>query len=388
MYKSDRYWDNKSDAALSQHYPTAAREELLERFPTRSWVSIKKRAARLNLKRLRNSKMDFTVIDSEEKAYLLGFIAADANISDGPRWAVEITLAEKDEEHLLRLRDLLCPDAKLSKSYKPDPRGINNQPRCRFAAFSKELVLQLVRWNLGPRKSLTLEFPDLLPISMLTHWIRGFFDGDGCTSITNGNLGVSFIGTQNVLERILHLFQEVYPAKTKLIRPTGKKLPILSFGGLTAIAFLHWMYQDATIYLERKHQRALPYLEKRLEEWAELSSKTLWATKEIDWLKKEYSKYSRKDLSRLLNKPESAVKHQIKQLGLFEVDQQNQIEKEAILVGIMHDKLSKKISANKISQYLNEVGILSKYHTTWSHVTVLDFIKKHNLTPTTHGNLE
>lgn len=48
--------------------------------------------------------IDFSVIDSELKAYLIGFFYADATISD---YTISVRLSIKDKEYLEKIADIL-----------------------------------------------------------------------------------------------------------------------------------------------------------------------------------------------------------------------------------------------------------------------------------------
>ena len=51
-----------------------------------------------------NDYIDFSVIDSELKAYLIGFFYADATLSD---YVITVRLSIKDKEHLEKLANIL-----------------------------------------------------------------------------------------------------------------------------------------------------------------------------------------------------------------------------------------------------------------------------------------
>ena len=53
---------------------------------------------------------------------------------------------------------------------------------------SPHLVETLISYGCTPRKSLTLKFPDFNIFksqSLINHFIRGYFDGDGSVFISN-----------------------------------------------------------------------------------------------------------------------------------------------------------------------------------------------------------
>jgi hypothetical protein len=114
----------------------------------------------------------------------------------------------------------------------------------------------LIRLGCKPRKSLELKFPEINDV-LLPHFVRGYFDGDGCASVHNKKqktpqLRLSFIGTEDFLSKL----QGVIGTNCKLV-PTGNNKIVKSLGisGNTQTKRItDWMYKDATIFLERKRK--------------------------------------------------------------------------------------------------------------------------------------
>lgn len=52
----------------------------------------------------------------------------------------------------------------------------------RLACYSKKSYTDLINKGCGINKSLILKFPDetQVPQNLISHFIRGYFDGDGC----------------------------------------------------------------------------------------------------------------------------------------------------------------------------------------------------------------
>lgn len=131
----------------------------------------------------------FKKIDTSEKAYWLGFLYADGCITRFYKgdilksMSLEITLKDEDYEHLVKFNDALNSNVPIqhrviAKKYKANRLVINSTGMC------KDLI------NLGclPAKSLILEFPneDIVPKDFIRDFVRGYFDGDGGISYTEG----------------------------------------------------------------------------------------------------------------------------------------------------------------------------------------------------------
>lgn len=199
----------------------------------------------------------FEKIDSEEKAYWLGFLMADGNISNknlSNRNRVEVTLAEKDKNHLEKLKSFLDYKGKISYREK--------QKAYRLAFNSVKMHQDLNNLGCTPVKSLTLEFPseEKVPQEFIPHFIRGYFDGDG--SILNPEkypIGISILGTYSFLNTILQKLKIVKQVLRKDKRHISNTFSI-NLCGNNARSFVEFIYKDANVYLERKYKRYIAHI--------------------------------------------------------------------------------------------------------------------------------
>ena len=119
----------------------------------------------------------FKTIETEKQAYILGFIYSDGCIEEHPSTsALTITQLEQDVDILKKIKEEMKSDYPLSSVIQK----INDKLKFRFYAYSIKLCEDLVKLGATPRKSLTLKFPFFLEEKLVPHFIRGYFDGDGC----------------------------------------------------------------------------------------------------------------------------------------------------------------------------------------------------------------
>ncbi len=110
---------------------------------------------------------------NENSSYTLGLIFADGNISWNTKkgyYSLTITAAEKDKDHLEKIRNLISSTRPLLYSRKTKSY--------RLIVTSKRLCQKLMKLGVIPKKSLTVRFPKV-PKEKLRHFIRGVIDGDG-----------------------------------------------------------------------------------------------------------------------------------------------------------------------------------------------------------------
>lgn len=194
----------------------------------------------------------FDQIDSEEKAYWLGFIFADGYISSSPLregvknvYQFEISLGIKDIEHLNKFKKFI--------EFKKDI--ITDKSRCRFIVANKHLWTTLNELGCTPNKSLSLKFPNISQ-NLVKHFIRGYFDGDGCISRHVHNTCVTphieLLGTKQMLEHVL-LYSGI-SAKYKHDIRHSEETWSLEWTKDLGIEFINYLYNNCSIYLNRKYE--------------------------------------------------------------------------------------------------------------------------------------
>ena len=126
----------------------------------------------------------FKNIQTEIQAYLLGFHAADGSL-DEERKMFRVKLQERDNE-IVDLYKIISPDARTFRSdgyeSKATVRGrtIKTNAIYGIEITSKILVTDLVDLGFGYRKTYLENNLPNIPEHLIRHFIRGYFDGDGC----------------------------------------------------------------------------------------------------------------------------------------------------------------------------------------------------------------
>lgn len=118
---------------------------------------------------------DFFKKWTHEMAYVLGFFAADGTMIKNNRGACFVEFHITDKDILVDIKKALNSDHKISVRN----RGNNYKLGYRLQIGSKEIFNDLTNLGFIPNKSNTLLFPDI-PSKYLSHFVRGYFDGDGC----------------------------------------------------------------------------------------------------------------------------------------------------------------------------------------------------------------
>jgi hypothetical protein len=187
-----RPWSGEEEALLRELYPdeTISRDYIAGVLG-RTWRSIQHKIGELGLglARPRNNpcrvkRHFFQVINTDEKAYWLGFLAADGTVYIGGRQhTVRLDLQPRDLHWLTRFRDTIAPGAKITQ---------NGDRSYSISIGSQEMAHDLIALGIGPRKSNTLEWPRI-PAAFAIPFLLGYFDGDGSFTPRAGRRGYQWI---------------------------------------------------------------------------------------------------------------------------------------------------------------------------------------------------
>lgn len=171
-------WTEAEDDIIRKYYPKSGANTVHKILKNREVRAIQQRAFKLGVKYLQYNKEFFDKIDTIEKAYWLGFLYADGYVTSDNRWGVE--LGYEDYDHLQNLLYAFSYSGNLKT------RTRNGIKSCSFLINNKYMSSSLISNGVIPNKTYSLVFPNknILPQDMLSHFIRGFFDGDGCAYIT------------------------------------------------------------------------------------------------------------------------------------------------------------------------------------------------------------
>lgn len=197
----------------------------------------------------------FNKIDNQNKAYFLGLMYADGHISN--RKYLCINLQEEDRCVLEEFKNCLEYTGPL-QLLKAKIKGRKNQ--YKLCIYSPKLCESIIKLGCEPRKSLILKFPtkDQVPDKLLKHFVRGYFDGDGC--IHKNGVGVSLVSTNDFCLGLQDKIKDLLKIDTSFIfknkyykNNITREFKITTYND--AEKFLDWIYKTGLISLPRKYSR-------------------------------------------------------------------------------------------------------------------------------------
>ncbi|WP_299831686.1 hypothetical protein [uncultured Metabacillus sp.] len=193
----------------------------------------------------------FDAIDTESKAYWLGFIYADGCVTthkNSNSKILEIGLQLSDKDHLEKFKQ------DIETSY----RITEKKNSCRISIVSEKIFNDLNKYGIVARKSNSIKPPrkDMIPEHLEHHFIRGIFDGDGGFTLGDKYLtfAINFCGTKETCEYILDYFNLNVAINGK--KGTNENFRQLRIkGNVQSLQIANKLYEDATVYLDRKYDQ-------------------------------------------------------------------------------------------------------------------------------------
>lgn len=221
----------------------------------------------------------FQNIDTQEKAYWLGFIFADGYIAAHQRCSsVESTekhmtyefgmeLQRGDEYHLERLRDTLGGVHQICQKESCKVICGNRAPSHTYSSalrvYSKNVVLDLHGNGIDFNKSHSSVFP-IVNDELFLDFLRGYLDGDGCIytglhdNRKNYPARVDWVcNKREVLDFISMKLNDLYGIKTRIYRKRTVFV-LICHSKQDVSALLSLLYHTGcNLWLERKHDKYL-----------------------------------------------------------------------------------------------------------------------------------
>lgn len=207
----------------------------------------------------------FNIIDTEAKAYILGFIYADGFVGDDNFNNVVISINDLD------ILQEIVKEIEFSGDIRRSKKGgfANSKEGYCLNFSSKKMATQLRKLGLYPNKSLTMTKLPNIGNNLIRHFIRGYFDGDGSIVLSHNSSYYRYnkkvikyiyptycfmiLGTELFLKDILKYSELKYAKITNTKTEEIKCIKISAKREFENI--FKYLYEDSTIRLERKYNK-------------------------------------------------------------------------------------------------------------------------------------
>ena len=201
----------------------------------------------------------FKCINTEEKAYILGFICADGHIE---RDRLDITVSIKDRDILEKIRCAMHSNHPIKEVQRINPykkTGRKTLTLVELMIGSVKLVKPLFNKGLTTNKTYTLNGDILkyIPKYLMRDFLRGYFDGDGNVFFgrrynSGYKYNINICGNKDFL---LKSFQTYFPSNNKLYKDLySKQCYVWKISQRDKVRdFMYYLYYNSSISLQRKY---------------------------------------------------------------------------------------------------------------------------------------
>lgn len=231
-------------------------ERLVKRLLEENGIDIRHKDSAKNKKRKFNVDDDYFDTQSPNMAYILGFWAADGNISSSES-RLDLELASVDIEILKKIREEIKCERPI-KIYQCSNGYVKN----KLLFWSSKIKKTFIEYGVVPNKTYSKDFtaPLKLDKKYWIDYIRGFFDGDGCIKKNGYTLSFELNSTnKDLLISLQEYLQDYYKITTKISTTgmKGRNIPMyrLYCYAKEAEKIYEILYTPDSLYLDRKYQK-------------------------------------------------------------------------------------------------------------------------------------
>jgi hypothetical protein len=215
-------WTEEEKEILKQYYGRMTAEELSKSvLPERKISAILSQAYECGLSGRGKDWMipdhdhDYFSIPNQQSCYWAGFIAADGNVHKNN---LLIALNRKDRSHLERFKaDIKFTGNIYDRDFKNTyhKKGYSEMSRLSITS-ARQIIDDLERhYNITPKKSLTLQPPNLTDDILIKCFLVGLIDGDGSIFLSRDYLHLTLLGTETMMAFMKSKIDLWYPERSR-----------------------------------------------------------------------------------------------------------------------------------------------------------------------------
>lgn len=202
----------------------------------------------------------FDIINDEHKAYWLGVLYADGCLEHikTSKYVVWNSIDKSWIESFKR-------DIQFTGPILKEHHSKYNKDIWKIKFTSKKMYFDLIAKGMMEKKSKVVSFPDIniVPGHLMHHFVRGYFDGNGSVGFYQNmknrpwkRLRVSFCcGSESFIKGLTHWIEENTGFAIKIKKRKSLSTFIIELSTKCGFKLRDIIYKDATVYLQRKHDK-------------------------------------------------------------------------------------------------------------------------------------
>lgn len=200
----------------------------------------------------------FKSIDTEEKAYFLGFIMADGNIYEYADGRLQFSLKVKsaDKDIVLKLAEATNFDKSKVRIFKSERNGTITES-CELKSYNEVFCRSLMSNGVVSNKTGKEIIPNTVPDFLVKHFIRGFIDGDGWIHDYSYKSVVGACSqSKNILNDIISHFKRELSIELNILGD-NRLYSIQTSAKKKVYSICKYLYKNSKIHLDRKYTNAI-----------------------------------------------------------------------------------------------------------------------------------
>lgn len=279
-----QYWTPEEDKIIIDNYQALQMKEIQKFLPHRTFASLKHRKKILQLEKRKFTSVNEMFFDKPnlQNCMVAGFVSADGCVTSNHRFI--INLAFKDVEFLKNIAKLIEFEGTIHISEKTREFPIRHDSQrekyeftgkyCNLSTWeTKKWSEDLNKhWNVTPRKTLTLQPPNINILDLVLAFCSGSIDGDGMITFNPKNkkfklgksLRINMLGTEDLLSWIKEWFDKLTPndIQAKVYKDReNSKIFRYDVTGMRAYVLSKMMLSLPILRLDRKWNKAREWIE-------------------------------------------------------------------------------------------------------------------------------
>lgn len=200
----------------------------------------------------------FNTIDTYKKAYFLGLLYSDGSLYFKNK-SVSLSLSVEDDYII----NEFIKDIEFTGKIKLlELKNENHSNAAYVQIYNENFYYGAIKSGLYDNKSLTLTSPtfNIVPKKLISHFIRGYFDGDGCAylNIIRNRKRNSFIGTFEFLSSLKKFLIDNFNINdTKMYQKSKNNTFDYRINKKSDVELItNFLYQDSNgLFLKRKYNK-------------------------------------------------------------------------------------------------------------------------------------
>lgn len=256
-----KQWTDNEIEYLKKNYQSKTYKELSQ-ILNRSKSAINLKMKQLGLKKSKYTYNHdyFESIDTSEKAYWLGFLYVYGCVTheNNECSGLSIKLQKRDINHLKKFNRAIQGNVECTIFRRKCNLNNKYYDGCQIKLYSEKMIHDLMKHGVQPKQSLKMQFPNI-DNQLVSHFVRGFFDGDGCIHLhtpkrkSKSYIKADFTSDSLYFLKSLRVILYENGIQSYIADEKNKNNFRLVIGGIrNCDNFFNYIYKDATVYLDRK----------------------------------------------------------------------------------------------------------------------------------------